>query len=240
MEDVEMDTLTYYEQITIQQADRQFLLDLIIGILTLVSVGLVYLDYRNRKNKERAEKSIIIAEEFAQNIIPKLALLHKFFEDKKLIKIVNKHKFLKFSDFDVEELNELYTKEEISEYQETLNKNRYILVTDYTNENKKIDFEEYNITLLNELEHMCMYISTKVADEKYIYNSLHQQFFKSISLLYIFISLINTDTKDKYYTNLIHVYNLWTKKYIKITNKEEKFKKKQKKKKQKLLPQSTI
>lgn len=71
-----------------------------------------------------------------------------------------------------------------------------------------------------------MYISARVADEKYIYNSLHQQFLKAISLLYISISLANTDNKDKYYTNIIEVFNIWKTKYIQSDNKEKKLKKK--------------
>lgn len=79
---------------------------------------------------------------------------------------------------------------------------------------------------LNNLEYLCMYIATNVADEKYIYNSLHQQFLKCIALLYFEISIANTDNKDKYYTNIIHVYNLWKKKYLCVVQKEKKLKKK--------------
>ena len=75
---------------------------------------------------------------------------------------------------------------------------------------------------------MCMNIVTKVADEKYIYNSLHQQFIRVINLLYIHISLTNTDNKNKYYTNIIYVYNIWKDKYIKAEEKEKKLKKKMK------------
>ena len=38
--------------------------------------------------------------------------------------------------------------------------------------------------------------------------------------------LINTNNKDKYYTNIIAVFNLWKKKYIKASKKEKKIKKK--------------
>ena len=84
---------------------------------------------------------------------------------------------------------------------------------------------------------MCMYISTRVADEKYIYNSLHQQFLKAISLLYISISLVNTDNKDKNYTNIITVFNIWKDKYIKLEKKEQKIQLKQKRLKEKSKPQ---
>lgn len=220
MNNIIANTLSNYEQISMQQANRDFWVNSIIAIVTLISAIIVYIDYRNRKDKERAEKSINIAEEFAQSIIPKLSIIYTFFENFKLDTIISQVKFTRFIDFDIEEMHELYSDDDIEKYKHILSSNKIIEVN-----NKKIDMEEFIILILNELEHMSMYISTKVADDKYIYNSLHQQFFKSISLLYISISLINTDNKDKYYTNIIHVFNLWKNKYIKSEKKEKKYKK---------------
>lgn len=219
-----MGNLTNFEKLTLQQADRQFHLNLIVAIITFVSVVLVYLDYRNRKNKERAEKSIEIAKDFAQNIIEPISVLFAFFKNSKIDEIINKINFMQLEDFDMEELSNLYSVEDIQKYKDTLNAN-----------DPNRDIRSIICDTLNNLEYMCMYISTNVADEKCIYNSLHQQFLKAISLLYFEISLTNTDNKDKYYTNIIHVYNLWKKKYIKATKKEAKFKKRQKKMKKKIL-----
>ena len=110
-------------------------------------------------------------------------------------------------------------KEEIDFYNKTISGT-------VTIDDKSISLATLIMETLNELEYISMYISTNVADEKYIYNSLHQQFFKAISLLYISISLINTDVKDKYFTNIIKVLDIWKKKYIKHEKKEMKFKKK--------------
>lgn len=216
-----MESLTYFEEISIQQSNRDFYLNLIVALVTFISVLLFYIDYRNRKNKERAEKSINIAEQFANSIIPKLSIIFGVFEKFGLYKILEEVKFINFTDFDIDELNELYSQESIQKYQELLSKNSHILIND-----KKVDVEDLMVTTLNQLEHMCMYISTKVADEKYIYNSLHQQFFKAISFLYISISLTNINNKDKYYTNIIEVFNIWKSKYIKYDKKEKKMKKK--------------
>lgn len=84
-----MENLTYYEILSVNQTNRQFYLDLIVVLITFVSAFLVYIDYRNRKNKDRAEKSINIAEEFAEDIIPKLSVIFGFFQKTQLDKIVN-------------------------------------------------------------------------------------------------------------------------------------------------------
>lgn len=75
---------------------------------------------------------------------------------------------------------------------------------------------------LNKLEYLCMEISSRAADSNYIYQSLHQMFLRSVRILYLEISALNTKYADKYYTNIIHVYNLWQKKYIKQRDAEQK------------------
>lgn len=227
-----------FEMITIQQENNEFILSIVVAIVTFVSVVVVYIDYRNRKNKERAEKSIEIAKDFALNIVEPLSIIHTFYKEYNIDKILNKVHFLKLEDFDIEELTNLYSEHDINEYLDIIEKNKI-----YNDKNIK------NIigNVLNALEYHCMYISSEIADDKYIYNSLHQQFLKSIALLYIEISLINIDDKDKYYTNIIHVYNLWKDKYIesmkkelKILKKQKKLNEKQKKLKKKLLPSPKI
>lgn len=76
-------------------------------------------------------------------------------------------------------------------------------------------FLELEGNTLNKLEYLCMEISSKAASSDYIYQSLHQMFLRSIRILYLEISTINTKHVDKFYTNIIHVYNLWSKKYQK-------------------------
>lgn len=209
--------MTEFEILSLQQANKEFTLNIIIAIIAFISAFLVYLDYRNRKAKERAEKSIKIAEDFAKEIITPLSIICSFFKKTKLDNVINKINFLRFIDFDFDELKELYTETDIETYK---------ILFEKEDANHKIHF--LILDTLNSLEYMCMNIVTKVADEKYIYNSLHQQFLKSISLLYFSISLSNTDNKDKYYTNIIQVYNIWKNKYIKVEKKEKKMKSKMK------------
>ena len=68
---------------------------------------------------------------------------------------------------------------------------------------------------------MCMHIASEVADGEYIYNSLHQVLLSSVQTLYARIALLNVNEKDKYYTNIIEVYNQWKEKYLAETEREE-------------------
>lgn len=64
---------------------------------------------------------------------------------------------------------------------------------------------------LNELEYLCMSLSSQAAGSKYVYQSLHQTFLRTIRLLSVEIATTNKNSSsDKYYTSIISVYNEWT------------------------------
>lgn len=70
------------------------------------------------------------------------------------------------------------------------------------------------IDLLNKLEAYCMYFSNGLADEEIVYQSLHQMFLITIKQLYFLIARNNKDNgADKYYVNIIEMYNKWSKRY---------------------------
>lgn len=215
--------MTEYEMATITQANRELIINIGMFIATFISVMFIYWDYRSRKSKERAEHSILLAKDFSNIMVYRLSLLCTIFEKKDDVnKILTKVKFTNFTDFDNTELQSLYSKEDIKSIITFIETS----AIDTGKDKKAIMLRPFIMETLNSLEYMCMYISTNIADEKYIYNSLHQMFLQSIQTLYICISTLNTDDKDKYYTNIIHVYNLWKERYLKFCKKEEKMRRK--------------
>lgn len=75
--------------------------------------------------------------------------------------------------------------------------------------------------LLNDLEWFSMQCRYGVADEKLLYQSLHQTFLAEVQLLYLRISIINTESEDKYYTNIIWLFTKWRKRLIKYREKNQ-------------------
>lgn len=77
--------------------------------------------------------------------------------------------------------------------------------------------------VLNELEYLCMELSSQAADSKYVYQSLHQVFLRTLRSLAIEIAISNNNNyTDKYYTSTIHIYNYWTQLYVNNLKKEKK------------------
>lgn len=70
--------------------------------------------------------------------------------------------------------------------------------------------------VLNSLESVCINISSHAAGSVFIYQSLHQIFFDTVNILGFEISTRNNGKySDKFYTNIIYVYNEWQKLYKK-------------------------
>lgn len=88
------------------------------------------------------------------------------------------------------------------------------------------EFAEEITRLLNELEWFSMNCHYKLADEKLLYQSLHQTYLSTVWLLYFHISLQNTNNEDKVYTNVVWLFAEWRNRLFKITKKAEKRKQK--------------
>lgn len=81
--------------------------------------------------------------------------------------------------------------------------------------------------VLNELEYLSMFLSSQAAGSKYVYQSLHQVFLRTVRALAVEISITNNSSySDKYYTNLISVYNEWKNLYLRELLKEQNLKNK--------------
>lgn len=112
--------------------------------------------------------------------------------------------------------------DKLTETNSSINKNPFIL----QNQNFPYHFFELESDLLNQLEYICMNISSKATDSNFIYQSLHQMFLRTVRTLAVEIAVDNKNFSDKYYTNIIHVYNIWTARYIKDSKIEKRKKEK--------------
>lgn len=104
------------------------------------------------------------------------------------------------------ELEKMFEKDEekIREFKTYLMQKQYYDVLDH---------------LLNSLEYFAMYFNTGVADEKVVYQSLHQTYLRLVRALYFEIALRNDSPKDMYYTNIINLYITWSRRDEKMKNK---------------------
>lgn len=63
--------------------------------------------------------------------------------------------------------------------------------------------------VLNNMEFFALHFKHHTADESVIYQSLHQSYFEIILYMYYYIAKNNTDPTNKFYTNVIWLFNKW-------------------------------
>lgn len=189
-----------------------------IGLI-ITAIWSVHQYNKNRSSKQQ-EKAADIAKDFADNLVERMGLItHVLSYNKEIQNIMQKLDISKLNQFTEIEIKEILnnnnliiaflkiinSKKTQKKYKELLNKQYSI------KEQEKFDsyFPLLVENTLNKLETSCINISSKAAGSQFIYESLHQMFLSTVEILAIKISITNTNNVDKYYTNIISVYNMW-------------------------------
>lgn len=214
----------------------------------------MYQFVKSRTLKQQ-EKAAEIASEFANNLIEKLGLISKTLlsnsEIAEMVTIIDNSK-MPLVQFTIYEIKEIFNDETVFEKFDTILKSdetqkvyTSLLENKYSKQEQQKFAEKFPVLVestLNNLEAICINISSQAAGSQFIYDSLHQYFLSTIKILSIIISSNNNNNVDKYYTNIIQVYNMWTrqknidiKKLNKTNSKITKMKKKVDKEVKKLL-----
>lgn len=203
------------------------LCNIVMAVCAIVGLGAILIaksEYNHNRSKESAERAIEMAKYFMDEILPGLSVINKVCQDKNVYSILTSHKFYEYDDFDSDELRNLFDSRDIEKITDVFKNTDISNRLTYENESDKEEKIKLGLLaslLLNKMEYMCMYIASEIADDGYIYNSLHQMFLSSIQILYINIAIQNVNEKDKYYTNIIEVYNKWKERYLAEAEKEE-------------------
>lgn len=192
------------------------------GIGLVITALWSVLQYNNNKLNKQQEKASEIAKDFADNLIERMGLISAV-----LMNNVDVQNYLKLiveskpSQFTVIEITEIIQDEDcfnniesIIYSKETQKRYKKLLKKLYTKkETEKFDshFPVLVENTLNKLEAICMNISSNAAGSQFIYESLHQVFLHTVEILAIKMSSNNLNNVDKYYINIISVYNMWNK-----------------------------
>lgn len=195
--------------------------------------------YQFTKSKilKQQEKASEIAQDFASNLIERMGLISDVLmpnqEIQKMIKKLDTSKLKQFTA--VEMLEIMNDKQCFEKFHKIIHskrtQNRYkTILNDRYSEKEQEKFDSFFPLLientLNKLEAICINISSQAAGSQFIYESLHQMFLSTVEILSIRISSSNKDNVDKYYVNIISVYNMWNLQKQKDINKFNKTNKK--------------
>lgn len=200
------------------------------ALISILIALLAYLYQRREKKKYRAYE---IAVDYANDIIPRMRIVNSIIESLGLQSIFKKLEG--FTSFDNLELISLLKKQDlcINDIEARLksieslhfnvaqigncidfqSKTNWKLISEVP-EDKVFDlnakvFKRFTIDTLNKMEAMAMLMRYNLADEKMIYQSLHQTFLSSIFICYYFIAVDNFLGDNRYFDNMIWLYWQW-------------------------------
>lgn len=209
----------------------------ITAISIIIGAFFALFQYDKNKKQKQQEKGSEISYRFSDKIALKLSIICGILRNESFINenILSLDPFA-LKEFDCDEVKTKFkkTNKKIKEYEKLIDSKAiqekyYIYLNNALSNNDKENFPKtFHLlidTTLNELESICMDISSTIAGSQFIYPSLHQLFLDTIHILYLHISSINKTNKiliDKYYTNIIFVYNDWNKIRKKDINKKKK------------------
>lgn len=189
-------------------------------------------EYDKRRIIAQQQRASEIADIFSSEIVEKLSLIsevlleNKDFSEK--LKKIDSRKLIRFDIFELKEITDCRNDKELDDFVRSILKvinSEYVqkkyeekLEKMYSEEERKKFSNKFTMLIqvtLNRLEFLCMNISSNAAGSQFIYQSLHQTFLQTIHILSVVMSSKNINNVDKYFTNIIAVYNMWNKEKIK-------------------------
>ncbi len=202
------------------------------SIIALVSAIIALLAYKYQRRLQKKYNACLIAERYAKEILPRMRIFKSILEDIGVIGLLPRIE--EVSRFDLAELKELLQRD--NKNVDTIKMKFNTITTDmwkkailktgsdfcskewYNMLAAEIDtdpsiisisFEKFAHNLLNDLEAMATSLRYNVADEKLIYQSLHQTYINYKRIFYFFISNENTLDENRYYENVVWLYCKW-------------------------------
>lgn len=195
----------------------------------------------NRYNNSRIQKAIDLSEYYKDNILCNISFIYHVYRESKILDILNQVNRNSMKDFDVHELQNIFSKKQEEEIAKIINSEKFIdIIIKWSdvyskdqicksiivkkgdrvveakeiNKAKVIDYFINNVICetLNNMEFFSMHFNYETADEKVVYQSLHKTYLEMVRLLYYDISSNNKTGEQKLFTNVIELYNKWKKK----------------------------
>jgi hypothetical protein len=212
--DIIVDQLIFIKGITLQNWS---IIMTVIGLY--IGAVWAYFQFNKSIKSKQQEKGAAIAQYMSSNIIERISVIDYVFSTyggmDNILKILMSQKDLKFN---VSEAQKLFGNKVIEDFKKFYNgedvKEKYQqYLKDYYPSSKieefPLNFKSLLITTLNEIECLCISISSNAAGSSFIYSSMQGVFLKFIQQSYPLISSLNIGNLDLVYLNVIYVYNYW-------------------------------
>lgn len=214
-------------------------------IIAVISAVIAFAAYMYQRAEKRKKFACEIADRYATSFLPRIRYIGKVLEQIELSAITAN--FSNFEKFDEDELKtklsthpqmncdefeakfDAITKSDLQEALSYSGNAKYMqaiheaLLANQQCGKIGVAFHKFVLDMLNELEGMAISLKYNIADEKIIYQALHQTYCKHMKNWYYFIAVENHSNENRYYSNIISIYMTWYKRNEKNKRSIQKF-----------------
>jgi len=213
-----------------------FDIDIVAGMLSVAAVIISIIAYYRVKNLGRVEKAHDLAEYYGDLLDDISLLIVIISEHKEIMPLINKIDPKEIGLFSKDELQKKYKEPEMAvlrkffmekavdpvlvqkwftiarrqiNFDDAITEKDLDAAAEMKQEIIRSEFELLVTRFINKLEWFSMAFTSRLANDKVVYQSLHQSFLEIVKLLYFRISYENNNTYDKYFVNIIHLFLRW-------------------------------
>lgn len=224
---------------------------MVIGT-ALLFYGVIISKKSFEKNMDlaRISKAVELTNYYKDNILCYIFPIKDLFIQTKIIDVLNRHNNVNKEKFTRDELDTIYSTEDINEIKKIIDSVTFAQVAVNVNASYNLELnlsiekrmnentkkEEvlydpgyvssvflYNVVckVLNNMEYFSAYFIQGIAEESCIFESIHQTYIELVELLYYQISYNNTVDVIPYYQKTVALYNIWKKRKKEKLQKEK-------------------
>ena len=167
----------------------------------IVAVWQYYVTLQNYKTKQAIDLTIY----YKEHVLEKFIIIKQLYRENGIVDILHKVDSSRYKKFDNEEVEKLYTKEDMYTLKEISFARLFTRATAYAIEvdgsyrslrdrdpravqNMLIS---YVTNFLNDLEYFAMNFTHNIADKNVIYQSIHQSYLEVVETMYFYIARLN-------------------------------------------------
>lgn len=176
----------------------------------------------NECSTARVHKAIELSNYYKENVLTGYSYVRMVLNDCGILKMLQaKRKGIEIRDFDVIELKEFYTDEEIHKIVNLPSNQDFVDAiikinaikgnTGHSTPELIQDFYFRINQTLNSAEYFAMAFTHNTADESVIYQSIYPTYLEMCYIMYYYIASTSDPAVAKLYTNLAELYNIWRK-----------------------------
>ena len=206
--------------------DISTVVQIIANLFVIFGAIFAIYQYRKQKKLTRISNAINLAKYFASKIMDRACFVYAMFrENDEIMSIIQRHEgeIKNACYFNTEEYESIFSEEERQKYKEFISSEINI------SGGRTISISAVLQEAINELEHCCINFNTGIAEEKAVYQSMHQVILNLFPCAYPWIGSLNQNGVDLYYTNLCELYQRWNQIREKALKREAKANRKLKK-----------